>query len=164
MIVRHRTSPARQRGVAAIEFAFVFLLGVLPLLLITLTGVLIFAAQQSLSLASAEGARAALQYGTITQRQSNACYAAQRSMAWLLAFSGESANCGTPAAPGANYAPVAISAATPCPSNAAMQCITVVASFNYNTHPFVPGASALYGWLMKSNLSSSATVQLDLGT
>jgi len=164
VISRLHTGPARQRGVAAIEFAFVFLLGVLPLLLITLAGILIFAAQQSLALASAEGARAALQYGTVAQRQSNACNAAQRSMSWLLAFSGESANCGTPPAPGGNYAPIAVSAATPCPSNAAMQCITVVASFDYNTHPFIPGATALYGWLMKSNLSSSATVQLDLGT
>jgi len=164
MMRSRRNGPVRQRGVAAIEFAFVFLLGVLPLLLLTLSGVLIFAAQQSLSLASAEGARAALQYGTLAQRQSNACYAAQRSMSWLLAFSGENANCATPAAPGATYAPVAISAAAPCPSNAAMKCITVVASFDYNTHPFIPGATALYGWLMTSSLSSSATVQLDLGS
>lgn len=163
MKVHGRCAPARQRGVAAIEFAFVFLLGVLPLLLITLSGVLIFAAQQSLALASAEGARAALRYGTVAQRQSNACIAAQRSMSWLLSFSGENPNCATPVSPGASYAPVAVSAAAPCPSNAAMQCITVVASFDYNTHPFVPGATALYGWLMKTNLSSSATVQLDLG-
>lgn len=164
MIAHRRSGPARQRGVAAIEFAFVFLLGVLPLLLITLSGVLIFAAQQSLALASAEGARAALQYGTLAQRQSNASLAAQRSMSWLLAFSGENPNCAAPASPGAGYAPVAVSSATPCPSNAAMQCITVVASFDYNTHPFVPGATTLYGWLMKSSLSSSATVQLDLGS
>jgi Flp pilus assembly protein TadG len=161
---RRCSGPSRQRGVAAIEFALIFMLGVLPLLLITLSGVMIFAAQQSLSLASTEGARAALQYGSIAQRQSNACYAAQRSMAWLLAFASESANCATPPAPGGSYAPVAVSAATPCPSNAAMSCITVVASFDYNTHPFIPGASALYGWLMNANLRSTATVQLDLGS
>ncbi|WP_109127219.1 TadE/TadG family type IV pilus assembly protein [Dyella sp. C11] len=160
---RHPPSrPARQRGVAAIEFALIFLLGVLPLLLISFTGAMIFAAQQSLSLASAEGARAALQYGTTAQRQSNACYAAQRSMSWLLAFSGDTPNCGTPTAPGGAYTAIAVSAASACPSNATMQCITVVTSFNYNAHPFVPGVSALYGWLMTSNLSSTATVQLDL--
>jgi Flp pilus assembly protein TadG len=50
-----------QQGVVAIEFALVFLFGVLPLLLLTFSGVMIFAAQQTLTLAAAEGARAALQ-------------------------------------------------------------------------------------------------------
>ncbi len=154
--------PFRQRGVAAIEFALIFLLGVLPLLLITLTGALIFAAQQSLSLASAEGARAALQYGSITQRQTNACNAAQRSMAWLLTYANENGNCGAPATPGGSYAPIAVSAAATCPTNANAQCITVVASFDYNNHPFIPGTRTLYGWALGSNLSSTATVQLDL--
>jgi Flp pilus assembly protein TadG len=147
--------------VAAIEFAMIFTLGVLPLLLLTFTGVMIFAAQQSLSLASAEGARAALQYGSTTQRQTNACNAAQRSMAWLLTFSGETPSCGTPPAPGGAYTPIAVSTAAPCPSNASAQCITVVASFDYNNHPFMPGTKGLYGWAMGSNLSSTATVQLD---
>lgn len=160
-----RMRPHRyQRGVAAIEFALVFLLGVLPLLILTLSGVMIFAAQQSLTLAAAEGARAALHYGTTAQRQTYACQAAQTSMQWLLTFSGEATkiNCATPPAPGATYAPIAVSPASTCPSNAAMQCITVVASYDYNNHPFLPLASSLYGWLMKSSLSSSATVQLDL--
>ena len=152
----------RQRGIAAIEFALVFLLGVLPLLMFTFCGALIFAAQQSLSLASAEGARAALQYGTTAQRQTNACNAAQRSMQWLLTFSGETPSCGAPPAPGGTYSPVAVSSPAPCPSNAAMSCITVVASFDYDKHPFIPGAASLYGWWLNSNLSSTATVQLDL--
>ncbi len=140
----------------------VFLLGVLPLLLITMTGVMIFAAQEALSLASAEGARAALQYGTTAQRQTNACNAAQRSMSWLLTFSGESASCTTPTTPGGTYVPIAVSAAAPCPTNAAATCITVVTSFDYDNHPFIPGTKTLYGWAMGSNLSSTATVQLDL--
>jgi len=160
---QRQSRPHRQRGIAAIEFALVFLFGMLPLLMITFTGAMIFAAQQSLSLASAEGARAALQYGSSAQRQINACNAAQRSMQWLLAFSGEAPGCGAPPAPGGTYAPIAVSAPAPCPSNAAMSCITVVASFDYDKHPFLPGATALYGWWMKSNLSSTATVQLDLG-
>lgn len=153
---------SRQRGSASIEFALVFLLGILPLLLITITGVMIFAAQEALSLASSEGARAALQYGTTAQRQTNACNAAQRSMAWLLAFSGESVTCATPAAQGGSYVPVAVSAGTPCPSNASATCITVVTSFDYNNHPFIPGTPTLYGWALGTNLSSTATVQLDL--
>jgi Flp pilus assembly protein TadG len=154
--------PKRQRGVAAIEFALVFLLGFLPLLLLTFTGILIFAAQQSLTLAAAEGARAALHYGTAAQRQTYACLAAQESMQWLLNFSGETPNCATPVAPGGTYTPVAVSAATTCPTNAAMECITVVASFDYNNHPFIPGAGAMASWVLGKSLSSSATVQLDM--
>lgn len=163
MSVRRAVVPAyRQRGVAAIEFALVFMMGVLPLLLVTFSGVMIFAAQQSLSLASAEGARAALQYGSTAQRQTNACIAAQNAMGWLLAFSGDQPNCAAPPAPGGTYSAVAVSAAAPCPSNATMTCITVVASFNYNAHPFIPGTKTMYGWLMGSNLSSAATVQINL--
>ncbi|ULU26386.1 TadE/TadG family type IV pilus assembly protein [Dyella terrae] len=158
---RQFARPSRQRGVAAIEFALVFMLGILPMLLITINGVMIFAAQQSLTLASAEGARAALQYGTPAQRQANACNAAQNAMAWLLTFSGETASCATPPTPGGAYTPVAVSAAAACPSNANVQCITVVTSFDYNNHPFIPGVTALYGWVLSSSLSSSATVQMN---
>lgn len=162
MNVRRQSPARRQRGVAAIEFALIFMMGVLPLLLITFSGVMIFATQQSLSLASAEGARAALQYGTTAQRQTSACIAAQNAMAWLLAFSGDKPNCAAPQAPGGAYTAIAVSGATPCPSNATMTCITVVTSFNYNAHPFIPGTKTMYGWLMASNLSSSATVQMNL--
>jgi Flp pilus assembly protein TadG len=158
---QRRSHPSRQLGVAAIEFALVFLLGVLPLLLLTFTGVMIFAAQQALTLASAEGARAALQYGSTAQRQANACNAAQRSMSWLLTFANENGGCASPVAPGGAYAPIAVSGATPCPSNATASCITVVTSFDYNNHPFIPGTQTLYGWALGSNLSSTATVQLD---
>jgi Flp pilus assembly protein TadG len=48
-----RSLRARQRGVVAIEFALMFLFGLLPLLLLTFNGVLIFAAKQSLTLAAA---------------------------------------------------------------------------------------------------------------
>ena len=75
----------------AVEFALIFLLGVLPLLLLTVSGVLIFAAKQSLTLAASEGARAALRFGvhgSIAEREVSACLAAKESMQWLLAFSG----------------------------------------------------------------------------
>jgi Flp pilus assembly protein TadG len=157
-----RQSLRAQRGVVAIEFALVFLFGVLPLLLLTLSGVMIFAAQESLSLAAAEGARAALHYGTIAQRQTNACNAAQESMQWLLTFSGQSPNCASPPTPGSSFTSIAVSAPTTCPSTPAMQCMTVVASYNYNASPFLPGTRTVYGWVMGSIMSSSATVQLDL--
>jgi Flp pilus assembly protein TadG len=157
-----RLSQRRQRGVVAIEFALVFLFGFLPLLLLTLSGVMIFAAQETLTLAATEGARAALHYGTTAQRQTNACHAAQESMQWLLAFSGQSPNCASPPAPGGSYAAIAVSTPTTCPSTPAMQCLTVVASYNYNAYPFLPGTKTVYGWVMGSNMSSSATVQLDL--
>lgn len=147
---------------AAIEFALVFLFGVLPLLLLTISGVMIFAAQETLTLAAAEGARAALHYGTDAQRATNACEAAQESMQWLLAFSGDPTDCAAPAAPGGNYTAIAVSTPTPCPSTPAMECMTVVASYDYNAHPFIPGTAIAYGWLLSQNMSSSATVQLDL--
>lgn len=162
----HRTSTPgqgrhRQRGVVAIEFALVFLFGMLPLLLLTLSGVLIFAAKQSLTLAAAEGARAALRYGTTAQRQTNACEAAAESMAWLLTFSGaEPASCTTPPAPGGAYAPIAVSTAAPCPDTPTVECITVETSYDYNKYPFIPGTTTLYSWVMSGNLSSTATVQL----
>lgn len=157
-----RSFPQRQRGVMAIEFALVFLFGVLPLLLLTISGVMIFAAQEALTLAAAEGARAALHYGTTAQRQTNACNAAQASMQWLLTFSSQIPNCGSPPAPSGTYTAIAVSAPAACPSTPAMQCMTVVASYNYNAYPFLPGTKAVYGWVMGRVMSSSATVQLDL--
>ncbi|MFC5743248.1 TadE/TadG family type IV pilus assembly protein [Dyella tabacisoli] len=166
---RHRSyvrslarSVRRQRGVAAIEFALVFLFGMLPLLLITFSGVLIFAAKQSLTLAAAEGARAALHYGTQAQRETYACQAAQRAMQWLLTFSGETTDCTAPPAPGGTYAPITVSVETACPSTPTLQCMTVQTSFDYDNHPFIPGTAVVYGWLLHETLSSSATVQLDL--
>ncbi|MHB1056954.1 MAG: TadE/TadG family type IV pilus assembly protein [Rhodanobacter sp.] len=142
----------------ALEFALVFLLGVLPLMLLTVSGVMIFAAKQSLTLAAAEGARAALRYGTtgsIAEREVSACQAAQRAMQWLLAFSGEAPDCNAPA----DAPPIAV-AAVDCPSGGA-QCVRVVTTFDYDAHPFIPGTVAVYGWVIGKTISSSATVQLD---
>lgn len=157
---RHRVVAGRQkqRGVVAIEFALVFLLGVLPLLMLTFSGVLIFAAKQSLTLAAANGARAALRYGTtggIAERQTAACVAAEQSMQWLLNFSGATPDCA--GAPGNE--PIDVSA-MPCPAAAGVQCIQVITTYDYESHPFIPGTTILYGWLL-GKLSSSATVQLD---
>lgn len=150
-----------QRGVVAIEFALVFLFGLLPLLLLTFSGVLIFAAKQSLTLAAANGARAALHYGTDKERQDYACQAAALAMKWLDDYAGVTPNCAS--------APITITGPATCPSAVAagVQCVTVTTSFDYNSHPFLPGTATVYGWFVKdedgqkSPLSSSATIQID---
>lgn len=152
-------SMRRQRGVMAIEFALMFLFGVMPLLLLTMSGVLIFAAQESLTLAAAEGARASLSYGAnIAQREANACAAAEESMAWLLKFAGNAPNCAAALAAGG---PINVTAIA-CPSAAAVQCIQVQTTFNYNATPFIPGTATVYGWVFSKgqSLGSTAIVQL----
>lgn len=153
--------PRDQRGAATVEFALVFLLGMLPLLMLTFSGVLILAARQSLTLAAEEGARAALRYGSDATRATQACQAARQSMQWLLAYSGETADCAAPPPPGGSYAPIAVSAASPCVSAPSVSCMTVSTAYDYNAHPFIPGTTTVYGWLMQGALSSSATVQID---
>ena len=145
-------SPRRQRGVASIEFALMLMLGLLPLLLFTFTGVMIMAAQQTLATASAEGARASLRYGTNAQRRTAACVAARTSMQWLLQFSKQDVDC---SAGGSNAIVVAAPAA---------QCITVTVSYDYAGHPFLPGTATLYGWVMRAPIRSVAVAQLDLGS
>ncbi|MGN6384141.1 TadE/TadG family type IV pilus assembly protein [Dyella sp. KULCS107] len=158
---RVQALPRDQRGVASVEFALVFLLGMLPLLMLTFSGVLILAARQSLTLAAEEGARAALRYGSDATRATQACQAARQSMQWLLTYSGEAVDCAAPPAAGGSYAPITVSAATPCASAPSISCMTVITAYDYNAHPFIPGTTTIYGWLMQGALTSSATVQLD---
>ncbi len=153
-----RRSRQRARGVVTIEFALMMLFGVLPLLLITFTGVMIFTAQQSLALAAGEGARASLRYGTTAERRSNACQAAARSMQWLLNYSGTAAGCAS-----ASAAPIIVSQPYACAADSSVKCIRVITSYDHDAHPFMPGTGALMGWSMGKSLSSTAVVQLDLG-
>ena len=132
----------------AIEYALIFIFGVLPLLLLTLSGVLIFAAKQSLTLAADNGARAALQYSA--NRQATACAVAEQSMQWLLTFAGVTPDCAD--------GPIVVST-TACPSNTSLSCVQVVTSFDYAAHPFIPGTQVVYGWLLDS-ITSTAVVQL----
>lgn len=149
---RRRTRLSRQRGVVAVEYALVFIFGLLPLLLLTLSGVLIFAAKQSLTLAADNGARAALQYNaTSADRQAAACAVARQSMQWLLNFSSVMPDC--------TDGPIVVTTFA-CPSNASLSCVRVVTSFDYSAHPFIPGTQTVYGWLLDP-ISSSAIVQLD---
>lgn len=157
-----QTAPAhvrrRQAGVATLEFALMLMFGLLPLLLLTYSGVMVMAAQQTLSLASAEGARASLRFGLPEERREAACAAAQLSMRWLLNFSGQSADCAS-----ASTGPIVVSAPAPCTEGASVQCIRVTVSYDYDTHPFLPGTARLYRWALGGPISSSAVAQLDLG-
>lgn len=146
------------RGVVSLEYALVLLLGILPLVLATFSGVMIFAAQQSLSLAAAEGARASLRYGDTPRRRAAACKAASESMRWLLEFSRQAPDCSN-----AGSAPILVSQPFACDGSPDRQCLRVTVSYDYDRHPFLPGTGALYGWAMGAPLRSAATVQLDLG-
>lgn len=149
----------RQTGVVTLEYAFLLMIAILPLLLFTFTGTLIFAAKQSLSLAAAEGGRAALRFGDVQQRQANACAAARRSMQWLLNFSGQTPDCLT-----ASAAPIMVSAAMPCEGSSGVRCMRVTVSYDYDQHPFIPGTGTLFGWAVGQRLQSQAVVQLDSGS
>jgi len=152
----HGLNIKRQRGVVSIEYALLLMLGIVPLLLATFTGVMVFAAQQSLTLAAGEGARAALRYGDIPARRSSACQASARSMQWLLDFSGQTANCQSAAAE-----PIVVSDAYPCVGDGATRCMQVSVSYDYDRHPFIPGTGRVLGWVMGERMRSSAVVQLD---
>lgn len=149
----------RQRGVASIEYALMLLLGLVPLLLFTFSGVLIMAAQQTLATASAEGARASLRYATGNERRTAACLAARRSMQWLLQFSRQNPDCSA----GGSGA-IVVSPQAPCAGLATVQCMTVTVTYDYASHPFLPGTATLYGWVMRAPIRSVAVAQLDLGS
>lgn len=135
-----------QRGATAIEFALVF-----PLFFMILYGIvtfsLIFVAQQNLTLAASEGARAALNWqantsmpSALANRASAACAAAKLVSAQLVSSmqcTSSSAACGT-----------------------GMQCVSVQLTYNYSAHPLVP-TLPLLSFAVPTQLSSSATVQLN---
>lgn len=143
---------AYQRGVVTIEYALLLWLGVLPLLWLVTSGVMIFAAKQSLTLAAADGARAALRFQpSYAERGNVAKSVAEERMQWLIHFG---------VLPGTgNAASVAVSdTPVPCPSDADVDCFTVTATYAYNSKPFLPWTA----WMTGSALSSSATIQLPL--
>jgi Flp pilus assembly protein TadG len=146
---RYGRLSAAQRGVAAIEFAFVF-----PLFFVVLYAIiaycLILCANMSMTSATQEGARAALaSAGTTTPateyaaRATNACNRASALMAWLP-LAANSASC----------------TQAPCGPSNAMMCITVAMSYDYKNNPIVPNLPLL-GFVTPATLSASATIQLD---
>ncbi|MEW6344701.1 MAG: TadE/TadG family type IV pilus assembly protein [Pseudomonadota bacterium] len=137
-----------ERGTAAVEFAMVF-----PLFFVILYGIItysvIFVAQQNLTLAAEEGARAALNYQTATStanalaaRSSAACSTAKGLVASLIS----SATC--------------VSSSNPCSYDGTMDCIIVTLTYNYAGSPLVPNLP-LTNFVLPASLVSSATVQLN---
>jgi len=154
--------PAEQ-GQAAIEFAIVFLL-FFAMLWGILTFGFIFAAQNTLTLAAENGARAALRYQQVTGATGAAAeqlainlriFAAQKeatnTVQWLQAF--------TPA-----YDPAAYLTATSaaCTYNANLICFHVQISYPYGQYPLIP-PFPLFGLLAPTQLVGKATMQVDPG-
>lgn len=138
----------RERGSAAVEFALVF-----PLLFTVLYGIVtysvIFVAEQSLTLAAEEGARAALNYqsapsaaAALAARGRNACTVASQSAGWL----GGNANCAAQS--------------QACSYDVTMDCVQVTLTYDYAGHPLVP-TLPLLGLALPQSLTSAATVQLN---
>ncbi|AOK29917.1 pilus assembly protein TadE [Burkholderia singularis] len=143
-------TPRRQRGATAVEFAILF-----PLFFMILYGLvtygMIFAAQQTLTLAATEGARAALGYqaastpaAALAARADAACTAAKNLTGWLAAKGSESACVSMSCA----YAP-------------SMDCIQVTVTYPYAANPLLPAIPLFGAALVPSTLSSQATVQLN---
>ncbi|RKF48408.1 TadE/TadG family type IV pilus assembly protein [Paraburkholderia fungorum] len=137
-----------QRGATAVEFALVFPL-FFSIFYVIVTFSMIFVAQQSLTLATAEGARAALNYqsastvpGALGLRATAACNTATHMVAQMI----QTATCQT--------------AQATCSYDATMTCIAVTLTYNYAASPLIPTLPGL-GLLLPQNLSGTATVQLN---
>lgn len=138
-----------ERGSTAVEFALVFpLFFVIFYAIITYS--LIFVAQQSLTMAASEGARAALRFQPNASSTSNAldlrataaCTAAAGLVSWLT-----------------TTLPCAATHA-PCTYDATLQCINVALTYNYAASPLVP-TLPVFGLVLPSTLNASAIVQLN---
>lgn len=138
---RLRGQQRNYRGATAVEFALVFPIFFMLFYAIVAYG-LVMTIQQSLTLAAAEGARAAVQDGTDTERVSRATATAKGVLSWL---------------PGVDE-PTATSPAA-CAANPAARCVTVTVSYNTKGNKsIVP--PPLLGISIPATLSATATVQL----
>lgn len=144
----HGLEQRAQRGSTAVEFALIF-----PVFFVILYAVvtfsLIFVAQQNMTLAAEEGARAALNWTSnsslstaLYNRGVNACAAASQMAASLV----QSMTC-TPSS-------------VQCGPGNAMYCINVALSYDYKDNPLVPNI-ALLSMTLPNTLYASATVQLN---
>lgn len=136
-----------QRGATAIEFAMVFPL-FFAILYAIVTFSVILVAQQNLTLAASEGARAALNWqanssmaGALAARATAACAAAQLMTTQLV---GKAMQC----------------TSTYAACGTGMQCVNVVLTYNYSAHPLVPPLPGLH-LVTPNQLISNATVQLN---
>jgi Flp pilus assembly protein TadG len=144
-----RAGRRAERGNVAIEFAIVF-----PLFFVVFYAIvtysLIFVAQQSLTLAAEEGARAALRYqanatsvaDSLARRGTAACSTAQALSNWLAGL----AQC--------NAVPA------PCAYDATMRCIQVTLDYAYAKNPLLP-TLPLLDLALPDALEARAMVQLN---
>jgi Flp pilus assembly protein TadG len=148
--VHHAPHIRRSRGNTAIEFALLF-----PLFFMILYGIvtfsMIFVAQQSLTLAAQEGARATLKYQpaksdaeALTARVNAACPVANGLTNWLA----DVATCTTTTAN--------------CSFDATMTCVTVTLTYDYASNPLVPEVPLLNA-MLPTQLTSHAMIQLNPG-
>ncbi|MGS0894091.1 TadE/TadG family type IV pilus assembly protein [Burkholderia stagnalis] len=151
---RHLPASRRwQRGVTAVEFALVFPLFFLIFYAIVMYG-MIFAIQQSLTLAATEGARAALNYvyesnGSATKALQDRGTAAQNTAVGLT-----------------NWLPnVQVPQPTTgnCSYDATMYCVTVTVTYPYTQYPLVPAIPPL-SLVVPNTLTSTATIQISPAT
>lgn len=150
-----QASGTAEGGVAAIEFGIVFML-FFAILWGILTYGFIFAAQQTLTLAAENGARAALRYqpagsqaGAIAARVAAAQQDGENSVQWLKAFN-------------ANYYPANYvqAAEQPCTYNGNLICFTVQVSYPYAQAPLFPPFPG-FGLVAPQKLTGTATMQMD---
>ncbi|GGB97797.1 hypothetical protein GCM10007205_03850 [Oxalicibacterium flavum] len=148
-LLENRFRIRRQQGASAIEFALVFPLFFLIFYAIITYG-LILVAQQSVTLAAAEGARAALRHAEAENIRDDHAEAAAKGPASVAAWLG------------LNNLDVTKTLLDPCPYTNSARCYSVTVSYPYAERPLVP---LLLGPLMEfavpTQLSSTAIVQLD---
>lgn len=140
-LLQQRRGHANQRGVAAVEFALVFPV-VFLLVYGLITWALILLAQQTLTLAVGEGARAALRYST--SPVTAACSAVNNATTWL----------------GTTACATSTPTATACPYLSTQSCLQVTASYDYSSKPLVPTLPFL-NLVLPAKLTASTIVQLE---
>jgi Flp pilus assembly protein TadG len=170
----------QQHGAAAIEFAILFPIFFLIFYAIVTYG-LIFAAQQTLTLAAAEGARAAVRYPvaaggeTLSQaaqlqaRLAAACSTANAAIDWLrkLGAGLGAAACGNSISSSAGlYATsglCGVASFTPSNDPKQVNCVTMQVNYSYAAAPLIP---RLLGPLMSlptpNSLQGKAVAQINL--
>ncbi|GAB2984566.1 pilus assembly protein [Nocardioides montaniterrae] len=139
---------AEERGASAVEFALV-----VPFLLLIVFGILSFGMmlsfRQTLSQATAEGARAAA-VQLVSANRSSAATSAINSALGSMKVGDNTLACGQ------NYVTCTIGSPTTCGT---AQCVTVTVSYLYRDHPAIPSIPGV-SLLLPQTLSYSATVRV----
>ncbi len=162
-VIQRSTGRLRTHGIVALEFVFIF-----PILFAIVYAIvsygLVIATQQTLTLAAAEGARAALRYpanpvsvaDSITKRVAAACSVARIH---LSGFKG-GLNSGACPTSGSGHNVYVTNAVCPYAGAGGVQCVTVTVRYDYNAYKLVPN---LPGGLlpMPPALIGTAVVQIN---